>query len=38
MTTTMNTNNHTLSERLNKHLNAFERGQIQYLNNEGYTA
>lgn len=33
----MNYHNDTLNPRKNKHLNAFERGQIQLLNNEGLT-
>lgn len=37
MAHTMNYHNDTLNPRKNKHLNAFERGQIQLLNSEGLT-
>lgn len=37
MAHTMNYHNDTLNPRKNKHLNAFERGQIQLLHNEGLT-
>lgn len=35
---TMEHNNTTTNSRKNKHLNDFERGQIQLLHNKGYSA
>jgi len=33
----MDNTNNTTNQRKNKHLNAFERGQIQLLHDEGLT-